>query len=298
MTERQQEKQIFKVTLVGSLANFLLLIFKFAAGILGHSGALIADAVHSLSDFITDIIVLVFVHIAKKPEDKKHPYGHGKFETLATVIIGTMLLCVGFGLFITSSKTIWHFFQGIPIKSPGYIALIMAVISVIVKEGLYRYTQKFGEKINSKVVIANALHHRSDAWSSVGASIGVGGAIVLGKQWTVLDPIAAIFVSLLIVKVSFELLLPCLNELLDATAPVSVEDDIRQIITTCDGVNDLHHLRVRRVGNYYAIEMHIRMDGKITLNEAHEKATEVEHKIKDAFGERTYINIHVEPLRS
>lgn len=297
MKKKQQEKQIYRVTLVGSIANFFLLVLKFIAGVVGNSGALIADAVHSLSDFITDIIVILFVRISKKPEDKRHPYGHGKYETLATAIIGILLLCVGIGLFVKSSKTIWDFFHGEVLQSPGYLALIIAIVSIIVKEGLYRYTFNFGERIDSKVVIANAWHHRSDALSSVGTAIGIGGAILLGESWTVLDPIAAVFVSVLIMKVGIELFLPCMYELLEGAASESVETKIKNIVSTCDGVGDLHHLRVRRVGNYYAIEMHVRMDGNISLFESHRKSTEVENKVKKAFGIDTYINIHVEPFK-
>ena len=295
--EKSQEREIYKVTLIGSAVNFFLLIFKFIAGILGNSGALVADAVHSLSDFVTDIIVILFVRISKRPEDKRHPYGHGKFETLATAIIGALLFGVGLSLLWGSVQVIFRYFRGEVLESPGYLALAMAIISVITKEVLYRYTLIFGERIDSKIIVANAWHHRSDALSSVGSTIGIGGAILLGESWRVLDPLAALIVSFMIIKVGIQLLMPCLDELLEGNLPDSVETEIRKVVQECEEVSDLHHLRTRRVGNYYAIEMHLRMDGNKSLYEAHQKATEVEKKIKDVFGKDTYINIHVEPWK-
>ena len=291
------ERQIYKVTLIGSVANLFLLILKFVAGVLGNSGALVADAVHSLSDFVTDIIVVLFVRISKRPEDKKHPYGHGKFETLATVVIGLLLFGVGMGLLIGSVRTVVRFLQGEVLEAPCFLALAMALVSVLVKEVLYRYTHRVGRVLHSKVVMANAWHHRSDALSSVGTTIGIGGAVLLGEPWRVLDPLAALVVSGMILKVGVELVLPCIDELLEGTLPESVEREIRKVVCECSEVSDLHHLRTRRVGGYYAIEMHLRMDGSITLYEAHEKASEVEKRLKDVFGKDTYINIHVEPLK-
>ena len=244
-----REKGIYKVTIVGSIVNFLLLVFKFFAGIAGHSAAMLADAVHSLSDFITDIVVIVFVRIAGKPEYKGHDYGHGKYETLATAIIGLLLLCVGFG----------------QLESPGVVALVAALVSIVSKEILYQYTVIQGKKLNSQAVIANAWHHRSDALSSIGTAIGIGGAILLGDHWRVLDPVAAVVVSFFIMKVSVRLLIPCVDELLEKSLPEDVEKEIEQTVLSFPGVSQPHHLRTRRIGNYYAIELHVRMDGKITL---------------------------------
>ena len=191
-----REKGIYKVTIVGSIVNFLLLVFKFFAGIVGHSAAMLADAVHSLSDFITDIVVIVFVRIAGKPEDKGHDYGHGKYETLATAIIGLLLLCVGFGIFWNGASSIYTFLRGGQLESPGVVALVAALVSIVSKEILYQYTVIQGKKLNSQAVIANAWHHRSDALSSIGTAIGIGGAILLGDHWRVLDPVAAVGVSM------------------------------------------------------------------------------------------------------
>ena len=292
-----REKGIYKVTIVGSIVNFLLLVFKFFAGIAGHSGAMLADAVHSLSDFITDIVVIVFVRIAGKPEDKGHDYGHGKYETLATAIIGLLLLCVGFGIFWNGASSIYTFLRGGQLESPGVVALVAALVSIVSKEILYQYTVIQGKKLNSQAVIANAWHHRSDALSSIGTAIGIGGAILLGDHWRVLDPVAAVVVSFFIMKVSVRLLIPCVDELLEKSLPEDVEKEIEQTVLSFPGVSQPHHLRTRRIGNYYAIELHVRMDGKITLEEAHSTATAIENKLKEMFGKGTHVGIHVEPTK-
>lgn len=292
-----REKGIYKVTIVGSIVNFLLLVFKFFAGIAGHSAAMLADAVHSLSDFITDIVVIVFVRIAGKPEDKGHNYGHGKYETLATAIIGLLLLCVGFGIFWNGASSIYTFLRGGQLESPGVVALVAALVSIVSKEILYQYTVIQGKKLNSQAVIANAWHHRSDALSSIGTAIGIGGAILLGDHWRVLDPVAAVVVSFFIMKVSVRLLIPCVDELLEKSLPEDVEKEIEQTVLSFPGVSQPHHLRTRRIGNYYAIELHVRMDGKITLEEAHSTATAIENKLKEMFGKGTHVGIHVEPTK-
>lgn len=292
-----REKGIYKVTIVGSVVNFLLLVFKFFAGITGHSAAMLADAVHSLSDFITDIVVIVFVRIAGKPEDKGHDYGHGKYETLATAIIGLLLLYVGFGIFWNGASSIYTFLQGGQLESPGVVALVAALVSIVSKEILYQYTVIQGKKLNSQAVVANAWHHRSDALSSIGTAIGIGGAILLGDHWRVLDPIAAVVVSFFIMKVSVQLLIPCVDELLEKSLPDDVEKEIEQTVLSFPGVSQPHHLRTRRIGSYYAIEIHVRMDGKITLEEAHGTATAIENKLKEMFGKGTHVGIHVEPTK-
>lgn len=292
-----REKGIYKVTIVGSIVNFLLLVFKFFAGIAGHSAAMLADAVHSLSDFITDIVVIVFVRIAGKPEDKGHDYGHGKYETLATAIIGLLLLCVGFGIFWNGASSIYTFLRGGQLESPGVVALVAALVSIVSKEILYQYTVIQGKKLNSQAVIANAWHHRSDALSSIGTAIGIGGAILLGDHWRVLDPVAAVVVSFFIMKVSVRLLIPCVDELLEKSLPEDVEKEIEQTVLSFPRVSQPHHLRTRRIGNYYAIELHVRMDGKITLEEAHSTATAIENKLKEMFGKGTHVGIHVEPTK-
>lgn len=295
--EAAREAGIYRVTFVGSVVNLLLLVFKFVAGILGHSAAMLADAVHSLSDFVTDIIVIVFVRISSKPEDEGHDYGHGKYETLATAIVGLILLFVGFGILWNGATSIWDFWQGGELKEPGMLALWAALVSILFKELLYQYTVLKGRRLNSQAVVANAWHHRSDALSSIGTAIGIGGAILLGEQWLILDPLAAVVVSLFIMKVAIQLLVPCVEELLEKSLPAEVEEKIKQEILAFPGVTSPHHLRTRRIGSSYAIEVHIRMDGQITLEEAHHTATAIENRLKSEFGSRTYINIHVEPVK-
>lgn len=292
-----REKGIYRVTIVGSVVNFLLLVFKFFAGIMGHSAAMLADAVHSLSDFITDIIVIVFVRISSKPEDEGHDYGHGKYETLATAIIGIFLLLVGFGILWNGASSIYHFLRGGSLQEPGMLALIAAVVSIVLKEALYQYTVFQGKKLNSQAVVANAWHHRSDALSSIGTAIGIGGAILLGNRWRVLDPLAAVIVSFFIMKVAIQLLIPCVDELLEKSLPADVENKIQETILSFPGVSSPHHLRTRRIGNYYAIEAHVRMDGKISLEEAHHTATAIENKLKELFGKNTHVGIHLEPIK-
>ena len=292
-----REKQIFRVTLLGSFANLLLVVFKFIAGIVGHSAAMIADAVHSLSDFITDIIVIIFVAISGKPEDNDHSYGHGKYETLATAVIGIILFFVGVGILISGIKAIVGALQGVPLQAPSLLALIAAVISIVVKEALYRYTVKRGKALDSSSVVANAWHHRSDALSSIGTAIGIGGAVFLGEQWRILDPIAAVVVSIFIVKVAVELIKPCIDELVERSLPEEVEQRIHALILQSPQVSSPHHLRTRRIGGYIAIEVHIRMDGQISLSEAHQVASDIERRLKAEFGEKTHIGIHMEPTK-
>ena len=292
-----REKQIFRVTLLGSVANLLLVVFKFIAGIVGHSAAMIADAVHSLSDFITDIIVIIFVAISGKPEDSDHSYGHGKYETLATAVIGIILFFVGVGILISGIKAIVGALQGEPLQAPSLLALIAAVISVVVKEALYRYTVKRGKALGSSSVVANAWHHRSDALSSIGTAIGIGGAVFLGEQWRILDPIAAVVVSIFIIKVAVELIKPCIDELVERSLPEEVEQRIHALILQSPQVSSPHHLRTRRIGGYIAIEVHIRMDGQISLSEAHQVASDIERRLKAEFGEKTHIGIHMEPTK-
>ena len=295
-TESRQ-KSIYKVTWIGSLVNFLLLAFKFAAGILGHSAALVADAVHSLSDFATDIIVIVFVRISGKPEDEDHKYGHGKYETLATAAIGLILFAVGIGILVNGATSVGDFLKGKVLPAPSIVALIVAAISIISKEILYRYTINEGKKLNSQAVIANAWHHRSDAFSSIGTLIGIGGAIFLGEKWRILDPIAAIVVSGFIMKVATDLLKPCIDELLERSLPAETEQKIIDLIAEFPEVSSPHHLRTRRIGNHIAIEVHIRMDGQTTLEKAHHTATLIERRIKEEFGPETHIGIHMEPVK-
>ena len=298
MTTNDRERKIYRVTLMGSVVNVILLVFKFIAGILGGSAAMIADAVHSLSDFLTDIVVIAFVRISSKPEDEDHDYGHGKYETLATSIIGLALLMVGLYIFYNGARQIWDVMHGAEIEQPGLVALIAAIVSILLKEWTYRFTVNVGKKVESQAGIANAWHHRSDALSSIGTAIGIGGAILLGKGWAVLDPIAALVVSVFIVKTALGLLSTSSGELLEKSLPKEVEKKIVDIVESEPEVSEVHHLCTRRIGNNIAIEMHIRMPGEISLKDSHTRASNIERKLRQHFGEHTHINLHVEPLKA
>lgn len=290
-----REKQIFKVTLAGGAVNVVLLAFKFIAGILGHSAAMIADAVHSLSDFVTDLIVLIFVHISGKPQDKSHDYGHGKYETLALTIIGIALIIVAVGIFHNGALRIAAWWRGDELQAPGMLALWAALVSIILKELTYRYTIRNARNLDSPALEANAWHHRSDALSSIGTAVGIGGAVLLGKRWAVLDPLASVVVGAFIVKVAVELIIQGMRDLLEHSLPDDIEDEIMQIAQSEPDVIEPHDLRTRRIGNLYAIELHILMNGDITLARAHDHADAIECRLKKRFGENTHVAIHMEP---
>ena len=295
---KKREDEITRVTLAGSVVNLLLVGLKALAGVAGHSAAMVSDAVHSLSDFVTDIVVLVFVRVSARPQDEGHDYGHGKFETLATLFIGLALAAAAVGIVVSGATKLASWLQGEDLPSPGKIALWAALISIITKEILFQYTRIKGRKLNSPALEANAWHHRSDALSSIGAAIGIGGAIVLGERWTVLDPLASIVVGAMLVKVAWDLLGPSFGELTDSSLPTDMEQEMLRIISAVEGVEDPHNLRTRRIGNHIAAEVHIRLDGKLTLESAHEKASEVERRFKDRFGKESHIIIHMEPRKT
>jgi len=294
--KKQREKEIYKVTIIGSIVNFLLLVLKFVAGILGNSAAMIADAVHSLSDFVTDIVVLVFVRISNKPVDKCHDYGHGKYETLAVLVIGIILVIVAGGIGWDSVSNIIYVARGNTLERPGMLAFVAALLSITVKEILYQYTVIKGRRLKSDAMIANAWHHRSDALSSIATTIGIGGAIFLGEKWTVLDPVAALCVAFFIVKVAIKLIKPALDELMEKSLPDEVENEIKTIVDSFKEVSQLHHLRTRRIGNRYAIEFHVMMNKDISLFDAHETITKIENELKKRYDDETHVIIHVEPL--
>lgn len=297
ITEKDREKYATKVTLVGFIVNTLLTITKFISGVVGKSNAMIADSIHSLSDFLTDIIVLVFIKIASKPKDKNHHYGHGKFEMFATIIIGLFLIIVAIGLIWNGIKLIINFTKGIIIEKPGYISLIAAIVSIVVKEILYWYTVIAGKKIKSDAVIGNAWHHRSDALSSIGTLIGISGAIFLGEKWRILDPISAIVVSFFILKVAFKIIIPNINDLLEVSLPEKIEEEILDIINTTDTeIKDSHNLKTRKIGNTYAIEIHIKVDKNMSVESSHNIATRIENNLREKYGNNTHIAVHIEPF--
>ena len=292
-----REKELTKVTLWGSVGNLVLLSFKFVAGIVAGSSAMVADAVHSLSDFLTDLIVLVFVRIGAKPQDESHDYGHGKFETLATLFVALALVGAAIGIIVSGSLKIARWLQGETLETPGMLALWAALLSILVKEILFRYTIAKGKALESPAVIANAWHHRSDALSSIGAAIGIGGAILLGQRWAVLDPLASIVVGGMLVKVAWDLLKISTGELTDSSLSAETEREIEDIIRSFPQVSEPHNLRTRRIGNRIAIESHVRLDGGMTLDEAHDIVSAIEDRIRERFGHGTIVTIHMEPVK-
>ena len=291
----ERNREIYKVTLVGGAVNVLLLVFKFVAGFVGHSAAMVADAVHSLSDFVTDVVVLAFVRISGKPKDKSHDYGHAKYETLAMTVIGLALLVVAVGIVYGGVLKIAGWLEGNRLEAPGMLALWAALLSVVLKEAVYRYSMVKARELSSQAVEANAWHHRSDAFSSAGTALGIGGAIFFGERWTVLDPVASVVVGLFIAKVSIGLLRRGIGDLMEQSLPDDVEAEIIRLASSVPGIVEPHDLRTRRLGNHYAIELHILMDGNISLCEAHDKASEVEKLLREHYGKETHVAVHVEP---
>ncbi len=288
-------KDIQKITLWGAFCNIALTIVKFVAGILGGSTAMLADAVHSASDLVTDIIVIVFTRISSKGKDKGHDYGHGKFETLATVVVSLMLLVVGAEMIKSSYQQIRSAVEGNPLPAPEMIALWAAVISIISKEFLYQWTVKVGKRLSSPVVIANAWHHRTDALSSVGSLVGIAGAIALGGEWTILDPLVGAVISIVIIVMAVKMSIPALAELTEASLPEKTEQKMLEIIRSVEGVRGVHELKTRLCGHYCIADFHIVVDPETTILESHETTVIIERKLREEFGEETQINIHVEP---
>lgn len=290
-------QRITRITVFGTIVNTLLLAFKFLAGILGGSAAMLADAVHSLSDFLTDIVVLVFVKISNRPADRKHSYGYGKYETLATLCIGIALLAVGIGIAVDGVEKIIQVWNGETLAQPGWIAFWAAIASIVLKELTYWLTIRVAKQVDSEALRANAWHHRSDALSSIGTGLGIGGAILLGQKWTILDPIAALVVSVFIVLTALRLTYGALGEFLEQSLPEENENEIRAIVAADKELSELHHLCTRRLGNRVAIEMHLRMPGNTPLTIAHKHASAIEQQLKQRFGDQTHINIHLEPTK-
>lgn len=283
------------VTLVGFWVNAVLMVLKILFGIIGHSDALVADGVHSLSDFATDAIVLVFVGIAYKSADPGHPYGHGKFETFASLLIALVLLAVAVGIGIAGVGSIISSARGEILPRPDIFTIIVALASIGSKEFLYRYTIRAGRRIGSSSLIANAWHHRSDAFSSVATLIGVSAAYFLGAHWRILDPIASIVIAVFIAISAIQIALPSVNELLERSLPPDQVRKAAEVIASVTGVEDYHRLRTRRNGHSMIIDTHIKVDPYINVAQGHRIATDVEKSLRAVFGPDIITNIHVEP---
>ncbi len=288
---------ICRITWLGAFVNLLLVAVKFAAGIAGLSAAMVADAIHSLSDLATDAIVIIFVKLSNKPADSDHDYGHGKYETFATLIIGTLLAIVGIGMMWGGGEKILDIFSGTMIPTPGWTAFAAGIASIVAKETIFQYTMHVARRTHSNTLAANAWHHRSDALSSVGTCAGIGGAIILGNDWVILDPLAAVVVSVIVTVSALKIMRTAVNELLEKSLPENIERDILDIVDEDPLLQHVHHLRTRAIGSIYTIDMHVRMPGDMTLSEAHRHTILLEQRLRQAYGKGTIINIHIEPLK-
>lgn len=292
-----RKREIYRVTFVGLVVNLLLSAAKLVAGIIGRSAAMTADAVHSFSDLATDVVVIAFARISSKPQDESHDYGHGKYETLATLLISLALAVVGSGILVSGIRSIRVVIEGGTLPRPGAIALVAAVVSIVGKEILYRYTVRVGRRIDSPSVVANAWHHRSDALSSLGTLVGIGCAYFLGERWRIADPIAALVVALFIFKIAFDLIRSGLDELMERSLPAETEAEILRIITADPAIREPLNLRTRRIGASIAIEVHVRVDGEMTVRHSHELTVDIERRLRERFGAGTMIAVHVEPVK-
>ncbi len=290
-----REQTIQAVTIGGAVGNLVLAGFKLLAGILGKSSAMMADAIHSISDLISDVVVLVMVRISSKGVDKDHDYGHGKYETLATVIVAVMLLIVGGELMLGGIDKVRTVVNGDELEQPGSIALWASLVSIAVKEFLYQWTARVGKRVNSPAMITNAWHHRTDALSSIGSAIGIGGAMLLGGKWVVLDPIVGCVISVFIIIIAIKMAMPALHELTEGSLPEDVENDIVSIIESTEGVENVHALKTRQNGPVIILSAHIVVDPNITVSEAHKITVDAETAVREKFGKETLISIHIEP---
>jgi cation diffusion facilitator family transporter len=279
------------VTLIGALVNGLLILIKFIAGIFGQSQALIADAVHSVSDLFTDAVVLFGLRIGQKAPDEEHQFGHARIETLASAIVGLALIATALYLGIEASLNIYNHTE----YHPTGLALIGAGISIAFKEALYHYTVDTGRRIKSQLVVANAWHHRSDAFSSVAVLLGVAGTLI-NPSWHILDSFAALLVSFFIIKVGIDILRDCLREFTDTAPQPETLNKISDCIRSVEGVFDMHDLRVRTSGGLYQMETHIIVDGQLTVTEGHGIAKAVESCLTEEFEDLDRVIIHVDPV--
>lgn len=290
-----RENEITRVTLWGAAANVILAGLKLCAGIFGHSAAMVADAVHSMSDLVSDIIVLALVKVSSRGRDKGHNYGHGKFETLGTAVVALLLFVVGAELIANGISKISIVLKGGTIEVPGGIALIAALVSIAVKELLFQVTAHTGKKHDSPVVVTNAWHHRTDALSSVGAALGIGTAILFGGRWAILDPIVCCAISIFIFYIAVKMAIPAINELTEASLSDEVESEIRDIIQSVHGIDDVHALKTRQLGRGIIVDSHIVVNPQLTVREAHDITEVAENRLRERFGPETQISLHVEP---
>lgn len=290
-TKPDETAVIRKLSLVGIIGNVFLSAFKFVAGIMGNSSAMVSDAVHSLSDVFATFIAFLGVRFGRREADASHPYGHERIESLAAVVLGLILLVTGVGIgWVGLEKILAGNYESLPI--PGMIALIAAIVSIAVKEGMFWYTRHWARVIRSSAFEADAWHHRSDAMSSIGALVGVGGSML---GYPVLDPIASVVICLFILKQGISIIYDALKKVLDTSCGEQFEKEVRQLVDAEDQVERIDMLRTRMFGDKVYIDMEIAIDGSMQLTDAHAIAERVHDDIEHAFPEVKHVMIHVNP---
>lgn len=284
-----------RITYGSLVLNLGLTALKLGAGVWGRSQALIADAIHSLSDFATDVVVLIGLRFSAKPRDENHTYGHGKFETMAAALIGLALGGAALQIAGGALQRIFQALRGAPPPPPAAYGFAVALLSIALKEWLFQITLKVARKTGSPAVAANAWHHRSDALSSIATAAGVGAAAFFGAEWRVLDPIAALFVSLFLLKIAVRIVREQLGDLTDQSLAPEIREEILQLARSVSGIAKPHNLRTRMVGRITVIDLHIRLREDLPLKEAHEIASTLERALQHRFGKETIANLHLEP---
>lgn len=286
---QQREQATRKVTIVGAITNTLLAIIQLIGGWFTQSQALIADGFHTLSDLVSDVVVLIANRYAHKEADDNHPYGHGRIETLATVILGLMLAGVAVGIFIRSWERL---FGAEPLSAPATIAMLFAALAILAKEGLYHYTLRAAKQVNSSLLKANAWHHRSDAISSIVVLVGIGGA-QLGFPW--LDPLAAMLVAVMILYMAGQFILESTSELVDTGLDPEETQKLRQFISELEGVENIHLLRTRRMGGHILVDVHLQVDSRLSVSEGHFIGDQAMCKMRHTFPTIRDVIVHIDP---
>ena len=290
--ENEFEKTAIRVSLVSVVWNLILSVFKLIAGFVAHSGAMISDAVHSASDVFSSIIVMIGVRISGKASDKDHPYGHERMECVAAIVLATVLAGTGVGIGYAAVKTLLDGEYASEI--PGMLALIAAVVSILVKEAMFWYTRYYAKKIDSSAVMADAWHHRSDALSSVGALIGIGGARL---GFPIMEPIASIVICVFIEKAAFDIFKDAIDKMVDKACDEQTEDALRNCALNTKGVERVDLLKTRIFGNKVYVEMEIGADENLSLKDSHAIAENVHDAIEQGWPKIKHILIHVNPVR-
>ena len=287
----EEKKIIRRITLVGVLGNVILTAFKLFAGIYGRSGAMVSDAVHSLSDVFATFIAFLGTIMAKRPADEQHPYGHERLECIASVMLGLILLATGIGIGKTGLQIILsgHYET---LTAPGTIALVAAIVSIITKEGMFRYTKHYAAILKSSAFMADAYHHRSDALSSIGSLIGIGGAML---GFPVLDSVASVIICFFIIKVAYSIIKDAIQNMMDESCGEDYDKNLKDFIEDQDGVEGVDSVQSRRFGNKVYVDLEIRVDGSKTVSEGHEIAENVHDMVEKSFPEIKHIMVHVNP---